>query len=136
MSEPLSKRRPVRSRLYLNASIRVGRVSEPARIRDISASGALIEASAAPEVGDAVEVTCQGATAEGRVAWVDSTWFGVEFKDPSHSGFLSDLSSKKLKVSAPRGYRRETLEDLAGATSPGMAEAPSPSPAAFRTGCT
>jgi hypothetical protein len=42
---------------------------------------------------------------DGRVAWADRGWFGVEFDTPLLRASLVDPSGTKLKVSAPRTYR-------------------------------
>jgi hypothetical protein len=107
------KRAPPRSRVYLVAWLHSNGATEQVRIRDLSRSGALVEATASPPVGSIVRLVRGRATLEARVAWSDSTWFGVEFSQRLEDGFLVDQLSPQLKVSAPRWYRREHLEQAA-----------------------
>ncbi|HET7678967.1 MAG TPA: PilZ domain-containing protein [Xanthobacteraceae bacterium] len=104
------RRKPDRTRLYQPVTFHIGGDIEEARLRDISNLGALLEASVAPPVGSTVHVDFGQTAVEGRVAWVDSTWFGIEFTQPVSDGVLGDRKAQKLKVSAPRWYRREVLD--------------------------
>lgn len=106
------KRVPLRTRIYLPATIRSAHGCNEALIRDVSKTGALIESPVAPEVGSEVQVVCGPTEVEARVAWIDSTWFGIEFNQPLKRGFLRDQIGPKLKVAAPRKYRREALPSL------------------------
>ena len=106
----LPKRTPLRSRVYLVAWIHSSSGSEQVRIRDLSRLGALIEGAAAPPAGSTILLVRGKTTVEARVAWVDSIWFGVEFSEPIEAGFLADHIDPRLKVSAPRWYRREHLQ--------------------------
>jgi hypothetical protein len=101
----IPKRAPKRSRVFLSAEIDCGGGPSPAHIRDISRSGALVEGDDAPEPGSAVRLTCGDTIVDGRVAWADRGWFGVEFDTPLLRASLVDPSGTKLKVSAPRTYR-------------------------------
>jgi hypothetical protein len=101
----VSKREPKRSRVFLSALVDSGTGPVDARIRDISASGALLESETLPESGKAVDVTCGDTTVHGRVAWADRGWFGVEFDNPLTAEHLIDPFGAKLSVSAPRTYR-------------------------------
>ena len=102
----VSKRDPKRSRVFLLARVDAGSGPFEVRIRDISRSGALLEASVAPDAGAAVRLTCGGTHLDGRVAWSDDGCFGVEFETPLLVGKLIDETGSNLKVSAPRTYRR------------------------------
>lgn len=101
----IPKRAPKRSRVFLSAHVDCGGGPSPAHIRDISRSGALVEGDDAPEPGSAVRLTCGDTTVDGRVAWTDRGWFGVEFDTPLLMARLVDPAGTKLKVSAPRTYR-------------------------------
>lgn len=105
----LQKRMPRRSRLFLPATVAGSSGTEQAVIRDVSQNGALLEASVPPTVETMIEITCETARVKARVAWVSATWFGVEFSRPLKSGPLLERAKPKLRVSAPRSYRRELL---------------------------
>lgn len=101
----VSKREPKRSRVFLSALIDSGAGPVDARIRDISSSGALLEADVLPESGKAIDVRCGDTKVHGRVAWAERGWFGVEFDSPLTVENLVDPFGAKLSVSAPRTYR-------------------------------
>ena len=104
------KRTPRRSRVYLVAWLRSSGGCEQVRIRDVSRSGALVEGAAAPPVGSTIQLVRGNTSVEARIAWADSTWFGVEFSEPLKTGFLADHIDPRLKVSAPRWYRRQYID--------------------------
>lgn len=105
------KRAPKRSRVFLSAQIEAGGGPVEARIRDISASGALLESPLVPDCGSDVSVTCGKVRLDGRVVWAENGWFGVEFDQPLEMGRLVDAAGTQLQVSAPRTYRAgEELE--------------------------
>ena len=109
----VAKRSPPRPRVYLVAWLCGSGRCEQVRIRDLSRSGALVEAAAAPLVGSSIQLVRGTTTMEARVAWVDSSWFGVEFTQPLATGFLATQLEPHLKVSAPRWYRRGHLAESA-----------------------
>jgi hypothetical protein len=111
--QPLTvpKRDQKRSRVFLVAEVDCGRGPIVAHIRDISRSGALVEANPAPEPRTVVRLTCGDTTVEGRVAWSEDKHFGVEFSTPLLMGDLMDATGAKLKVSAPRTYRSCDIRD-------------------------
>ena len=106
--QPLTapKRAPKRSRVFLSATVDSGTGPADARIRDISSTGALVESAAHPEAGEAVQLECGKTTLDGRVAWAERGWFGIEFETPLLTSRLVDPKGAKLAVSAPRTYRR------------------------------
>jgi hypothetical protein len=65
----------------------------------------LLESDFAPRGGEVVRMTCGSTVAQGRVAWSDRGWFGLEFDSPLTVDGLVDSSGEKLSVSAPRTYR-------------------------------
>lgn len=101
----IPKRAPKRSRVFLSAQVDCGSGPAAAHIRDISRSGALVEGDIAPQPGSSIRLTCGDTVVDGRVAWADRGWFGVEFKTPLLMTRLVDPAGAKLKVSAPRTYR-------------------------------
>ncbi len=103
---PQPKRAPQRSRLYLAAHLECASGYYHVRLRDISSAGALLEVSDPPLVGTSVELVLGGTVLDARVAWVDESWFGIEFELP-FSGERVQQANAQLKVSAPRQYRRE-----------------------------
>lgn len=108
---PVQKRPLRRSRVYVVANVKSGSSSrQEAIIRDISPNGALLEAASPPSVGTKVELAFGRARVHGNVAWLNSTWFGIQFNRQLRDGPLAELAEQRLKVSAPRWYRRELLE--------------------------
>ena len=105
------KRTPPRSRVYMVAWLSGSNGWEEVRLRDISRSGALVETSEVPAVGSRVQLMRGGTRVGARVAWIDRTWFGVEFDRPLETGFLASQIGNHLKVSAPRWYRREYVAE-------------------------
>lgn len=101
----IAKRAPKRSRVFLTAELDCGAVRSAVHIRDISRSGALVEADDSPDPGSAVRLTCGDTVVDGHVAWVDRGWFGMEFDTPLLMTRLVDPAGTRLKVSAPRTYR-------------------------------
>ena len=101
----IPKRDPKRSRVFLSAEVESGSGALQARIRDISSSGALLEAQSTPGAGEHVDLTCGDTSMQGRVVWAERGWFGVEFDTPLRVNRLVDPTGAKLKVSAPRTYR-------------------------------
>ena len=84
---------------------RLGRWSGAvARSRHFSI-GALVEAEAAPAAGTILRLKCGATTVDGRVAWSERGWFGVEFETPLLASEVVDPAGAKLAVSAPRSYR-------------------------------
>lgn len=106
----VSKRAPKRSRVFLDAHVDSGTGPAEARIRDISRSGALLEADLPPQTGALVRLSCGDTHLDARVAWVDEGCFGLEFETPLLVGKLIDGSGSKLGVSAPRTYRRSDFD--------------------------
>lgn len=101
----IPKRYPKRSRVFLSAEVHSGSGRFEARIRDISSTGALLEANCSPEAGESVDLTCGESSMHGHVVWAERGWFGVEFEAPLQISRLVDPAGAKLKVSAPRTYR-------------------------------
>ena len=108
----VQKRAQKRSRVFLAARLESDRNCEEVVVRDISGKGALLEAAVTPPIGSSVRLACGKTNVEGRVIWRDSTWFGIEFSEPLKRGYLLEQTSAKLRFSAPRVYRRETMQDI------------------------
>lgn len=105
------KRKPKRSRVFLTAEVDSGMGPVTARIRDISRSGALVEADPAPESGTRVRLKCGDTVVDGRVAWAERRWFGLEFVTPLLTAQVVDRAGTQLAVSAPRTYRSGDILD-------------------------
>lgn len=107
----IPKREEKRSRVFLSAQVDCAAGPMDVRIRDISKTGALVEAEAAPQAGESIQLKCGRTILQARVAWVDRGWFGVEFETPLLMARLVDETGSKLKVSAPRTYRSGEVLD-------------------------
>lgn len=101
----IPKRARRRSRVFVFAQVSCEGGSMDARIRDISSSGALIEADVSPRLDAIVELACGKTRLRARVVWVDGFRFGVEFSRPLLMNSLVDRSGARLAVSAPRNYQ-------------------------------
>lgn len=71
-----------RSNVFLTAVLDSGSTREPVRIRNLSHSGALVEASNLPPVGAGVCLIRGNLTARGTLAWADSGNGGISFAAP------------------------------------------------------
>jgi len=74
-----NQRSQARSNVFLTAVLDSGMISSAIRIRNLSANGALIEASALPPVGTAVRVIRGELSARGTLAWADAGHAGISF---------------------------------------------------------
>ena len=108
MNAIIQKRTAKRSRMLLSAVLEDAAGQHEVRIRDVSTEGALLEVSASPSVEEQVQLTCGDSTLAGRVVWVDGSWCGIEFLEPL-KGSLVDHLGNRLKVSAPRAYRHDSM---------------------------
>lgn len=74
-------RRAGRTHLFLVASVTCGRASVAVRVRNLSASGALIEAASLPPVGSLIAL-CRGELeAFGTIVWAEFGKAGLTFTD-------------------------------------------------------
>jgi len=76
------KRTARRSRVLLAASLETPAGTSPARLRDLSEKGALIECESQPEVGSEVVFVRGSNRIPARTAWVAAGRIGLEFHDP------------------------------------------------------
>lgn len=76
------KRRTKRSRVLISATIRTEKGVEPSRLRNLSRSGALLEADAPPVEGSPVVFERGETVAPAHVAWVSGSRFGIQFDYP------------------------------------------------------
>jgi len=111
MRVTVEKRQPKRSRVLLKAHLEAETGQQDVRIRDISTNGALVEASIPPAVGKDIQLSCGDSSMKGRVAWVDGSWFGVEFLGPIETPTLADAVRSRMNVSAPRSYRHDRIPE-------------------------
>ena len=106
MNAPMVPKRTLkRSRVFLSAELDPGTGPVPARIRDISSNGALVESDLLPEAGDVLQLTCGKVSLPARVAWGEAGCFGLEFDTPLLMSRVVDVAGVRLKVSAPRKFR-------------------------------
>jgi hypothetical protein len=72
-------RSDARSSLYLSAALYCDGRSTPARVRNMSASGALVEAAVLPDVGTLVQLVRGKLIVHGPVVWAQAGRCGIEF---------------------------------------------------------
>ena len=74
------QRAELRSNMFVAAVLCCGQNSVPARIRNMSRGGALIEAAAIPAEGSPVRLTRGSLSADGKVAWRHGNRAGIRFE--------------------------------------------------------
>lgn len=109
MRATTEKRQPKRERALLHAHIEGDRGQQEVCIRDVSVNGALVETSSQPSIGEKVQLSCGDTSMTGQVAWVDGSWFGLEFATPLTTSTLADTVGNQLRVAAPRSYRHDRI---------------------------
>ena len=72
-------RRAERTHLFLVATLSFGRASTSVRVRNLSASGALVEGGALPPVGSAIALSRGALEALGTIVWSDAGKAGLLF---------------------------------------------------------
>lgn len=72
-------RSAARKNMFLVATLCAGEGRSPVKIRNMSRSGAMIEAAVLPSPGAAVRLVRGGLEATGRIAWRSDRHCGVEF---------------------------------------------------------
>ena len=80
-------RRAERTQLFLVATLTFGRASAPVRVRNLSASGALVEAGSLPPVGSTITLRRGELEALGTIVWLEPGKAGLTFNgivDVSH----------------------------------------------------
>lgn len=69
-----------RTHLFVVATLTAGKVLTPVHIRNLSASGAMVEGQALPAVGTAVAIRRASLAVDGLVAWQSGNRAGIAFK--------------------------------------------------------
>lgn len=69
--------------LFSAATVYGGGTSRPARLRNMSAQGAMVESTLVPEVGSLVVIRRGSHRAKGRVVWTRDGGFGLSFSFPA-----------------------------------------------------
>ena len=72
-------RRAERTHLFLVATLTFGRASVAVRVRNLSATGALIEAASLPPVGSTITLSRAGLDVFGTIVWAESGKAGLTF---------------------------------------------------------
>lgn len=75
-------RRSERTHLFLVATLSFGRASMPVRVRNLSASGALVESTHLPPRGTAIYLRRGALEAVGSVVWEGAGKAGLSFSEP------------------------------------------------------
>lgn len=83
MSKNWITRTAERLSLFSAATVYAGRTSRPARLRDMSPQGAMVESTLVPEVGSFITIRRGGLRASGRVVWTRDNRFGLSFSCPA-----------------------------------------------------
>ena len=90
------ERRAERTHLFLVATLSFGRASMPMRVRNLSASGALVEGAGLPPDGSAIVLRRGTLEAVGSVAWVGLGKAGLAFSEPvAVAGWLPTKEAKR-----------------------------------------
>lgn len=89
-------RRAERTHLFLVATLAFGRASTPVRVRNLSATGALIESADLPPKGTAIILRRGALEAVGSVIWSEPGKAGLAFSEPvAVSGWLPTKEAKR-----------------------------------------
>ncbi len=75
-------RRTERTHLFLVATLSFGRASTPVRVRNLSATGALVESIDVPPSGTEIVLRRGALEAVGSVAWAEKGKAGLTFREP------------------------------------------------------
>ena len=68
-----------RTNMYIAAILSSQDISSPAKIRNMSATGALAETSIVPDVGSLIRLVRGSLSVEGRIAWATAGRCGIRF---------------------------------------------------------
>lgn len=68
-----------RTNMYIAAILSSQDISSPAKIKNMSATGALAEASVVPDVGSLIRLVRGSLSVEGRIAWATAGRCGIRF---------------------------------------------------------
>lgn len=79
MESPKENRSRGRSNVFLTAALNTGSAAVAVRIRNLSAHGALVEASSLPSVGSQVRLVRGQLEAAGELAWEGAGQAGINF---------------------------------------------------------
>ncbi|MEM9310424.1 MAG: PilZ domain-containing protein [Pseudomonadota bacterium] len=107
----IPKRQSKRVRVLLDALL-VSSVGEvEVRVRDVSQEGALLEVGDnAPHQGE-ITLFFLDHSQQGSIAWREGSWLGVHFDQALPKSVWKALSTKRLRVGAPRTYRHDEIEE-------------------------
>jgi hypothetical protein len=78
-----NNRLEARSNIFVMAALYVGAASTAVRIRNMSRSGALVEAGTLPVAGTQVRLSRGSISVTGEIMWVDRQKAGVRFDTPT-----------------------------------------------------
>lgn len=109
---PADARSQPRSSMFLAAVMRAGGERTPAKVRNMSQNGAMIESSVTPSVGTIVDVVRGALVARGTVIWSSENRCGVRFS--------SDVSVKDW-LSAPTQVQQQRVDDIVALVKAGGA---------------
>ena len=112
-------RRAERTHLLLGATLSFGRASTPVRVRNLSATGALVESDDVPPVGTQIVLRRGVLEARGSVAWAGSGKAGLTFGEPLAVSCWLPVKDAKQGVrrdqSSADGGRKSSEGALSGA---------------------
>ena len=114
------KTREPRRKVLIQARMRIEGAWADVCIRDISSRGLLLQAAAAPERGNYIEIFRAGHVIIGRVVWKNDRRFGVQTQDRMNIEALVQqplLSTPERRVAA----RRESSDRISSPRQPSAA---------------
>lgn len=100
-----NNRLEARSNIFVMAALYVGSGSTPVRIRNMSRSGALVEAASLPVAGTKVRLARGSTSVTGEIMWVDRQKAGVRFDSPT--------SPNDWLPGGKRGFGQQMADELA-----------------------
>ncbi|MEP5937292.1 MAG: PilZ domain-containing protein [Erythrobacter sp.] len=105
------KRQTKRTSIFLHGSLERETGTQEVRVRDVSVDGALLDVSQPVAIFEPVTLVCGRSRITGMVVWTENGRAGVEFAEPITGSTLTDSLETKLKVSAPKNYRKGEIAD-------------------------
>lgn len=85
------RRRTARHKLFEPIALSVRGQAIRAHLLDLSSTGALAHSETPPPLNAFVTINASGVTAMGRVMWISSKRFGVQFSEPLSETMMNAL---------------------------------------------
>jgi hypothetical protein len=106
----IQNRRSRRSPVLLAATVEVGGVAHPVKLRNLSEEGALIEGDGIPAAGTATTFCRKDLRLKSQIVWVHGKFAGIAFDQPlERSVVLRQVSRREARPVPPQLYSRPAV---------------------------